>query len=293
MIYYINENKNEYKSIDSAFIESINSINNLYIDYLQESSYLIESNIKEKIKSVIAKLWEKIKNFFSTIISKIRQIIAKGKAKALLEKIKNAKNKKRSSTEESAILEDAESAEYIYTNRDFDYILDLTKVASNAVSILGTNNNGEAYSRNPGKDDVNNAKQVIEDIETFISHSANKRTKVDEYDSLDKLEGLAKDTVDKLGSIFEKLNAVQKDCKKVLQNANKVDDWTSIDIDNTDDDEVKSILNERLKAYTDAMNEVTSIIYTIVKQLSEMYIHNINTLSRLVSKHIQRDLGVI
>ena len=292
MIYYINENKNEYKSIDYVFIESINNINNLYTDYLEESSYLIESNIKEKIKSAIAKLWENIKNFFSTIITKIRQIIAKGRGKALLEKIKNAKNNKQSSTKESAILEDAGSSEYIYTNRDFDYILDLTKAASDAVSISGINSNGEKYARDPGKDDVNNAKQVIKDIDTFISHSANKRTKVDENDSLDKLEGLVKDTINKMDSIFEKLNAVQRDCKKVLQQANNVDDWTDIDINNTYDDEAKSILKERLKAYTDAMNDVTSIIYPISKQLIEMYNHNINTLSRLVSKHIQRDLGV-
>lgn len=292
MIYYINENKNEYKSIDYVFIESINNINNLYTDYLEESSYLIESNIKEKIKSAIAKLWENIKNFFSTIITKIRQIIAKGKGKALLEKIKNAKNNKQSSTKESAILEDAGSSEYIYTNRDFDYILDLTKAASDAVSISGINSNGEKYARDPGKDDVNNAKQVIKDIDTFILHSANKRTKVDENDSLDKLEGLVKDTINKMDSIFEKLNAVQRDCKKVLQRANNVDDWTEIDINNTYNDEAKSILKERLKAYTDAMNDVTSIIYPISKQLIEMYNHNINTLSRLVSKHIQRDLGV-
>ena len=291
MIYYINENKNEYKSIDYVFIESINNINNLYTDYLEESSYLIESNIKEKIKSAIAKLWENIKNFFSTIITKIRQIIAKGRGKALLEKIKNAKNNKQSSTKESAILEDAGSSEYIYTNRDFDYILDLTKAASDAVSISGINSNGEKYARDPGKDDVNNAKQVIKDIDTFISHSANKRTKVDENDSLDKLEGLVKDTINKMDSIFEKLNAVQRDCKKVLQQANNVDDWTDIDINNTND-EVKSILKERLKAYTDAMSDVTSIIYPISKQLIEMYNHNINILSRLVSKHIQRDLGV-
>lgn len=292
MIYYINENKNEYKSIDYVFIESINNINNLYTDYLEESSYLIESNIKEKIKSAIAKLWENIKNFFSTIITKIRQIIAKGKGKALLEKIKNAKNNKQSSTKESTILEDAGSSEYIYTNRDFDYILDLTKAASDAVSISGINSNGEKYARDPGKDDVNNAKQVIKDIDTFISHSANKRTKVDENDSLDKLEGLVKDTINKMDSIFEKLNAVQRDCKKVLQQANNVDDWTEIDINDTYNDEAKSILKERLKAYTDAMNDVTSIIYPISKQLIEMYNHNINTLSRLVSKHIQRDLGV-
>ena len=96
MIYYINENK-EYDIFEST-INAINDIDNLYIDFVQESYVTIteENSDKESIASTFAKtianIFKRIGTFFAELAKKVKNIINKYKSK-YQESIIKIKNK--------------------------------------------------------------------------------------------------------------------------------------------------------------------------------------------------------
>ena len=277
MIYYINENSNYDIPIDRMVINTINDINELYIDYIQQSYIITESAIPEKIKSTLRGIFERLKKFISNIIDKIRQVIIKGRGKALLEKIKNIKKNK--SVKESSINESNDESLYIYTERDFKYILSIIDEADDAVQVLCD------YIDEDEKR-LLDTRQKLKDVDTFISHSANPRTKIGHTD-LNELEKLTKSTIDLVDSILGKMNAIKgridSDMPQIEYNIKRAQ-GKDPDLPPTKDSD---IILPYLKSCKELSNDLIVLITTITKQSLEMYNHNLQILSKLTLMHVR------
>lgn len=277
MIYYINENSNYDIPIDRMVINTINDINELYIDYIQQSYIITESAIPEKIKSTLRGIFERLKKFISNIIDKIRQVIIKGRGKALLEKIKNIKKNK--SVKESSINESNDESLYIYTERDFKYILSIIDEADDAVQVLCD------YIDEDEKR-LSDTRQKLKDVDTFISHSANPRTKIGHTD-LNELEKLTKSTIDLVDSILGKMNAIKgridSDMPQIEYNIKRAQ-GKDPDLPPTKDSD---IILPYLKSCKELSNDLIVLITTITKQSLEMYNHNLQILSKLTLMHVR------
>ena len=91
MIYYINENS-KYDIFELA-INTINDIDNLYINFVEESYITDEGSDKEsmvsKFAKTIASIFKKIGKFFADLVKKIRDIVNGHKNKRYANMIKN------------------------------------------------------------------------------------------------------------------------------------------------------------------------------------------------------------